>query len=212
MKKSCANCNYVNKAYVEEPCCYCNRFSRFEELDKKFDTSSIVLGVINILSVIMLVLFLVTLIFGCTYKVDAEYIIHGETILKKEYVKVIEDVTDDFGISPEFVMAMCEYESGGDAGVVNYLGCTGLMQIYPKYNSDRIDKHGVTNLKDPRQNVTVGCDLLHELFEKYEDPALVLMIYHGESKAQKKYDSGQISSYAKKILDRACELERMRGK
>ena len=54
--------------------------------------------------------------------------------------------------------------------------------------------------------------MLLELFEKYEDPALVLMIYHGESKAQQKYDNGQISSYAKKILDRACELERMRGK
>ena len=209
MKKSCTNCKHFNKRYFEPPCCSCRRFSNFEESDKNVSKSNIVWFVAYVAVIALLV---TVLLFGCTYKVNAEHIIHGETILKDEHVKVIEDVADDFGISPEFVMAVCEYESGGDAGVVNYLGCTGLMQIYPKYNSDRIDKHRVTNLKDPRQNVTVGCDLLHELFEKYEDPALVLMIYHGESKAQKKYDSGQISSYAKKILDRACELERMRGK
>ena len=151
MKKSCTNCKHFNKRYFEPPCCSCRRFSNFEESDKKLHVLDIVYFTI---CAVAIALMLIIVIFGCTYKVNAEYIIHGETILKDEHVKVIEDVADDFGICPEFVMAVCEYESGGDAGVVNYLGCTGLMQIYPKYNSDRIDKHGVTNLKDPRQNVT----------------------------------------------------------
>ena len=131
---------------------------------------------------------------------------------KGKQVAVIDDVAEEFGICPEFVMAVCEYESGGNQNCTNNLGCTGLMQIYPKYNQERMRKYGVTNLRDPRQNVTIGCDLLAELFDKYEDSALVLMKYHGENKAQQKYEEGQMSSYAKKILVRSEELERMRGK
>lgn len=171
------------------------------------------LELVDIIGIIaMLALFIFLMISYEHMKVDAEYMITGKTLLSDEQVAVIDDVAEEFGICPEFVMAVCEYESGGNQNCTNNLGCTGLMQIYPKYNRERMRKYRVTNLRDPRQNVTIGCDLLAELFDKYEDSALVLMKYHGENKAQQKYEEGQMSSYAKKILVRSEELERMRGK
>ena len=48
-----------------------------------------------------------------------------------------------------------------------------------------------------------------ELFEKYEDVGIVLMVYHGEKDAATKTE---LSDYADWILTRSAELERMNGK
>lgn len=143
-------------------------------------------------------------------KVDADYIVTGPTILKKEYVEMIREVADDYGVCPELVMAVCEYESGGNAKVVNTkYNCTGLMQVHPYYNRDRMKRLGVTDLKNPKQNILTGTDLLMELAEECDyDIAYTLMRYHGESKAKSNYENGYISPYAKKIMVRAEELER----
>ena len=44
---------------------------------------------------------------------------------------------------------------------------------------------------------------------KYEDAATVLMVYHGEKDAVSKSRRGEISDYAKGILERSQELERL---
>jgi hypothetical protein len=58
----------------------------------------------------------------------------------------------------------------------------------------------------------VAADYLHDLFEEHEDAATVLMLYHGEKNAVSKGKSGNVSSYAKGILERSEELERFHGK
>ena len=86
------------------------------------------------------------------------------------------------------------------------------MQIYEKYHTDRMTRLGVTNLYDERSNILVGTDYIRELFEKYNDVATVLMVYHGEKNAVQKGNNGQISDYASSILERSAELERLNGK
>jgi soluble lytic murein transglycosylase-like protein len=72
---------------------------------------------------------------------------------------------------------------------------------------------GVSDLYDARQNIMVGADLLVELFEKYgDDTKLTLMAYHGETGARDKAEVGEYSRYARKIENRAKELEREHGK
>lgn len=73
-------------------------------------------------------------------------------------------------------------------------------------------KLGVTDLFDPYQNMRVCGDYILELCEQYEDISLVLMMYHGESDAQWKYDNGKMSEYASGILEMSYELETLRGK
>ena len=53
----------------------------------------------------------------------------------------------------------------------------------------------------------VGVDYLQELTRRYVDQAMVLMIYNGDSRAWKFWETGEMSEYARKILERAEELE-----
>lgn len=68
---------------------------------------------------------------------------------------------------------------------------------------------GVTDIYSIDGNIHVGADYLSELFEKYCDVGIVLMVYHGENNAATKTE---LSDYADWILTRSAELERMNGK
>lgn len=118
---------------------------------------------------------------------------------------------EQYGISAELLMAIIETESRGQPDVVGG-GCVGLMQISPKWHKDRMEWLGVTDLFDERSNVLVGTDYLAELRDKYHEVSLVLDFYHGDSKAQKNYEDGVVSDYARKILERSAELEILHGK
>lgn len=118
---------------------------------------------------------------------------------------------EQYGICPELLMAIVERESSGVPDAENG-DCKGLMQIYTKWHSDRMDRLGVTDIFDEQGNILVGTDLLAELFEKYGDAAVVLMAYHGERNPAEKAERGEISDYAQGILERSAELERIHGK
>lgn len=120
---------------------------------------------------------------------------------------------DVYGISPEFLEAVAWAESRYNPNVSNSAGtCHGLMQIKYTAHSHRMNKLGVTSLFDLDGNMVVAADYFAELFEEYEDPALVLMLYHGEGDAQWKYDNGKMSSYASGVLEMSYELETLHGK
>ena len=115
---------------------------------------------------------------------------------------------NEYCICPELVMAIIERESTGNQNATNG-NCKGLMQISEKWHVDRMDRLGVTDIYDAVGNIHVGVDYLSELFLKYEDAATVLMVYHGEKDAVLKASRGEISDYAKCILERSQELERL---
>lgn len=119
-------------------------------------------------------------------------------------------IGEEYGICPELLMAIIEKESAGDSYAVNQnTGCMGLMQLHPKYAQYYLQKAGGTDIYDIEDNIRAGCEILLELFIQYEDLPMVLMKYHGESDALKKYEAGECSNYAQDIIDRAYELERM---
>ena len=114
-------------------------------------------------------------------------------------------------ICPEFVEAIIERESRWDPRAVNG-DCIGLMQISERWHRERMQELGVKNLKDPLDNILVGVDYLRELFERYEDPGVVLMVYNGDSRAKDLQATEKLSKYAEWILNRSAELERQHGK
>ena len=116
--------------------------------------------------------------------------------------------SNEYCICPELVMAIIERESEGDPNATNG-SCKGIMQISERWHSDRIDRLGVADIYDTVGNIHVGVDYLSDLFLKYEDAATVLMVYHGEEDAVSKSSRGEISDYAKCILERSQELERL---
>ena len=116
-----------------------------------------------------------------------------------------------YDICPELLMAMIEAESSGNPKAENG-DCKGLMQISERWHTGRMEEIGADDIWSETDNIHIGANYLHELFNRYEDVALVLMIYNGESDAVEKAENGYISDYARKILDRSAELERWKGK
>lgn len=119
----------------------------------------------------------------------------SEQILSDEIIGYCEDVGQEYCIAPELLMAIVERESMGKADAENN-GCIGLMQINERYHKDRMKHLMVTDLYDPYSNILVGADYIMELADRYGDVALVLSVYHGESKAFENHENGIISSYA----------------
>lgn len=130
---------------------------------------------------------------------------------REELEFYIERVCEPVNICPELIEATIERESRWNPKAVNG-DCMGLMQISERWHRERMDEFGVTDLTDPFDNILVGVDYLRELFEKYEDPGMVLMVYNGDSRVAKLQETGELSEYAEWILERSAELERQHGK
>ena len=130
---------------------------------------------------------------------------------REELEFYIERVCEPVNICPELVQAIIERESRWNPNAV-YGDCMGLMQISERWHRERMERLGVTDLFDPYDNILVGVDYMAELFERYEDPGMVLMIYNGDSQAKNLQATGNLSEYADWILTRSAELERQHGK
>lgn len=135
----------------------------------------------------------------------------ADTWISKTAQKACIDYGNEYFICPELLMAIIETESSGQPKAKNGT-CTGLMQVSPRWHTNRMKRLGVKSLYDERGNVHVGTDYLAELIGEHGDVATALMVYHGESDALSKAEQGIISDYAAKILERSAELERLHGK
>lgn len=135
----------------------------------------------------------------------------SEQILSDEIIGYCDEIGEQYGICSELLQAMIERESTGNPFAENG-GCIGLLQISKRWHLDRMERLGVDDLFDPYSNILVGSDYIMELADRYGDVALVLSVYHGESRAFENYENGIISGYAKGILERSEELEREHGK
>ena len=133
--------------------------------------------------------------------------------LEEQLQHYIIDLCKKANIAPALVMAIIERESEFDPLEVGDNGNSlGLMQIQPKWHQWRADELGCFDWYNPYDNVTVGIDILADLFAKYEDDVyMVLMAYNGgNSYAYRMADKGKVSDYAIKVDARAEELEKIR--
>lgn len=106
------------------------------------------------------------------------------------------------GIDPAIILAMIDRESDFDPANMGDNGNSyGLMQIQPRWHSERMERLGCTDLLDPFQNVTVGLDYLCELLNRYGgDMAKALTAYN------RGHYSGTVTQYAKDVMEKAGDL------
>ena len=136
----------------------------------------------------------------------------ADTGISKEYISYCEEIGRAYHICPELLEAVIETDSGGNPDAVGDLGEIGLMQVYPKYHMNRAEHLKVYNLFDPKGNILVGADYLAELFQEHEDIGTALMIYNGTKDAVDRGMRGDYTDYAKKIMKRCEQLERLHEK
>ena len=173
-------------------------------------------------TIVLAVFGTVMCVVGFTDKAEAEVMLPDETP-----VHVIEDVYATFDVPLDYdlqvyiiqtceelnidaavVMSMIFYESSYRADAVGDSGnSVGLMQIQERWNKERMDKLGVTDLFDPYQNVTVGIDLFAELLDEYDgNVEMALMAYNAGRTGAEKYwfSNGEYSNeYSSKVVELA---------
>lgn len=104
---------------------------------------------------------------------------------------VINEAARAADIDRALLMAVIDVESGGNPQAVSPKGATGLMQLMPRTGQ----RHGASDLFDPRQNVSAGARYLKALTRQFGELPLALAAYNAGEGAVQKY-GGQIPPYA----------------
>ena len=114
----------------------------------------------------------------------------------------IIQVAESYGIDPAILFAMAYRESTYNPSSIGDRGASfGLLQIQPRWHSDRMARLGCTDLLDPYQNVIVGADYLAQQLQRYDgDMGKALVAYNAG------HYSGTITTYAQVVLEIAEEL------
>lgn len=119
---------------------------------------------------------------------------------KEQIYEYVREISVKYNIKPELIMSIIEQESNYNPNCKTG-SCLGLMQINPRWHSDRAEKLGVKNFYDPYGNILLGVDYISELLKQYKDMSLVLMLYNMDhNTALRMYKSGHISSYARAVI------------
>lgn len=136
---------------------------------------------------------------------------YGHAMEEQEVEELSARIGAESGICPELLQALAwkesRYQEEAEAG-----GCSGLMQVAGRWHWERMERLGVTDLHDPEGNMKVAADYLAELFARYEDPGMVLMVYNGDSQAAEYQETGELSKYAEAVLEKSYQLELEHGK
>ena len=84
--------------------------------------------------------------------------------LDDDMQRYVQQVCSDYQVAPAIVFAMMAVESNFQSDAVGDGGNSiGIMQIYRSVHEQRMERLGVVNLYDPKQNVRVGIDFMAEL-------------------------------------------------
>lgn len=142
-------------------------------------------------------------------KAKKEQLEKYDTYISKEYVEYAKEIVQNYpNLKLSLVIAVIECESSGRPNVVSKAGAVGLMQIIPKWATDKMTKFGVSSLYDPYGNILIGCDMLSEHLTKYNgNEYAALMRYNGTKNPAQKAAEGNYSAYSIKVVDRAKQLE-----
>lgn len=124
------------------------------------------------------------------------------------YAEVIVDLIYP-GLDSDYVKAIIYRESRYDPNAYNVTtGATGLMQISPKWHTQRAKNLGVNDLYDPYGNVLVGCDILNEVMEKSGSFEYAINFFAGGYPYANAYRNSK-SPYMQELEDIIPTLDRL---
>lgn len=117
---------------------------------------------------------------------------------------IFKQAAQRYGVSENLLKAVAKVESNFDANAVSRCGATGIMQLMPSTAKSL----GVTDLKDPEQNIMGGAKELSQLLKRYNgDVKLALAGYNAGIGNVAKYGGvppfAETQAYVKRVLETA---------
>ena len=118
------------------------------------------------------------------------------------YRAVVRATAQAEGIEPELIHAVITAESGYNPSALSHKGAVGLMQLMP----DTAAQYGVTNPRDPAQNLNAGARHLRYLLDKFDnDMTLALAAYNAGEQAVSQHGNRippypEIRAYVQRVL------------
>lgn len=131
----------------------------------------------------------------------AESPVYYDIPLDMEQQDTIREISEEYGVPFELVLAVMQVESNFDITAVGNGNCYGIMQIH-QINHPALEKRlGITDWLSLSDNARAGCYMLGNLLDKYQDETRALMAYNmGEGAAKKAWNAGTRSTgYTQKV-------------
>ena len=129
----------------------------------------------KIITLILALCCLLTIIYFSTVSVL-------KTLYPLKYEDYVEVYASENNLSPAFVYAVIDCESGFDNEAVSNVGATGLMQIMPEtfawINKKLGEDNDYSKATDPETNIKYGCYLYGYLFSEFGRVQEALAAYH----------------------------------
>lgn len=148
------------------------------------------------------------------FLIEREWISENVQIDELDYILVLtRQLQANFfpDVPVPLVLGVISVESGFQKDLNGFSNEIGLMQIIPRYHTERIKKYiydDNCDLFDPRVNLMVGMDYLNEMLHEFEDDISgALMAYNmGPVRARNLRSNGWVSGYAEDVMERMDEI------
>ena len=142
-----------------------------------------------------------------------EYVPESTTLTQDSVHSMAEVIGEQYGISPILLQAIARVESQYTTDLTNSSGAVGICQVVPKYNKDRMDRLGITDLKNPYYNMVLCAEYIKDMrtLSPYgNDQNFIIMSYHaGINGATSKYEKNMSTDYVTSVSQTIKELEEM---
>lgn len=148
----------------------------------------------SVLSRLLFVLAVVTFLIG-------SFFVLRQLLFPKAYEDIVDEYSEKYSISSDFVYAVINTESGFDCKAQSDVGARGLMQIMEeaflwtkKHLNVETTLINYDDLFIPEYNVEYGCCMLSYYYNKYESYELSAAAYHaGTNQIDKWIADGQLN-------------------
>lgn len=117
------------------------------------------------------------------YRAIGEYLARRYRVSSQMTTGIVAKVYaigNDLKLDPMLILAVISVESRFNPMAESLMGAKGLMQVIPRYHSDKFEPLGGEQVAfDPRSNILVGASILKEYIRRTGDLADALQMYVG---------------------------------
>jgi len=118
-----------------------------------------------------------------------------------DLVELAHRVGKDLQLDPLLIIAVISIESRFNPIAESVTGAKGLMQIIPKYHTDKLREFGgVESVFDPETNIQVGAQILKEYIRLTGNVGIALQMYAGAL-------SDNEDQYTQKVMNERQRLQ-----